>query len=89
MNRNEIKSIMEQFENMGFLCDTGERRNGQIVFEFRCEPSPETMDELCRYVQSEPAVYDFLAAVAMAGGMKPAEISARISRLKKLSSQDD
>jgi hypothetical protein len=70
MNRNEIKSIMEQFENMGFLCDTGERPNGQIVFEFRWEPSPETMDELCRYVQSKPAVYDFLAAVAMAGGMK-------------------
>jgi hypothetical protein len=37
---------MEQFEDMGLLYDTGERRNGEVVFELRWEPSPEKMDEL-------------------------------------------
>jgi hypothetical protein len=85
MNYNEMLSIMEQFENMGFLCDTGKRRNGKIVFVFRWEPSPETMDELYHYMQSEPAAYEFLAAVAYRSGMNPGKIRATISRLKKLS----
>ena len=38
MNHNDIGSIMEQLENMGLLYDTGERRNGEVVFELRWEP---------------------------------------------------
>jgi hypothetical protein len=68
--------------------DTGKRRNGKVSFRFGVR-SPEQMDELYIYMQSEPAAYECLAAVAMAGGMNPTEISARISRLQELSSQDD
>jgi hypothetical protein len=89
MNNNEMGSIMEQFENMGFLYDTGKRRDGQVVFGFRWEPSPEKMDELYHYMQSEPAAYDFLAAVGMASGLDPGEVNATISRLRELSSQGD
>ena len=39
---------------MGFLYDTGKRRNGKVVFRFR-EPLPEKTDELYHYMQSEPA----------------------------------
>ena len=45
MTYDEMLSIMEQFENMGLLYDTGNRQNGKIVFVFRWEPSPEMMDE--------------------------------------------
>ena len=85
MTDDEMLSIMEQFENMGLLYDTGERRNGEIVFEFPWEPSPEKMNELYHYMQSEPASYDYLAAVALGSGMNPDEISATIGRLRKLS----
>jgi hypothetical protein len=85
MNRNDIGSIMEQFENMGLLYDTGERRNGEVVFELQWEPSPEMMDELYRYMQSEPAAYEFLVEMWRANGLDPGEISAAISRLRKLS----
>ena len=51
MTDDEMLSIMEQFENMGFLYDTGKRRNGKVVFVFRWEPSPEQMDELYHYMQ--------------------------------------
>jgi hypothetical protein len=88
MNYNEMLSIVEQFENMGLLCDTGKRRNGKVLFRFGM-PSPEKMDELFLYMQSEPAAYECLAAVGMACGMAPGEVSARISRLRKLSSKDD
>jgi hypothetical protein len=84
MTDEEMLSIMEQFENMGFFHDTGKRRNGQIVFEFRWEPSPEQMDELYHYMQCEPAAYEFLGALAYGSGMNPGEIRATISRLKKL-----
>jgi hypothetical protein len=83
MDYNAIGSIMEQFENMGLLYDTGERRNGEIVFEFPWEPSPEKMNELYHYMQSEPAAYEFLAEVLSANGLSPCEISAAMSRLKK------
>ena len=43
MNYNDIGSIMERLENMGLLYDTGERRNGEVVFELRWEPSSEKM----------------------------------------------
>jgi hypothetical protein len=36
-------------------------------------------------MQSEPAAYEVLALLGRASGMNPAEIRARISRLKKLS----
>ena len=85
MADDEMLSIMEQFENMGFFYDTGKRRNGQIVFEFRWEPSPEQMDELYHYMQCEPAAYEFLALLGRASGLDPGEISATISRLRKLS----
>jgi hypothetical protein len=85
MTYDEMLSITEQFQNMGLLHDTGKRRDGKIVFVFRWEPSPEMMDELYHYMQSEPASYDYLAAVALGSGMNPGEISATISRLKKLS----
>ena len=84
MNGDEIPSIMEQFEKIGLLYDTGKRRNGQVVFSVR-EPSPKMLDELCHYMQSEPAAYEFLAAVAYRSGMNPGKIRATISRLKKLS----
>ena len=84
MNYNEMLSIMEQFENMGFLCDTGKRRNGKIVFVLRWDPSPETMDELYHYMQCEPAAYEFLGKLAYRSGMNPGKIRATISRLKKL-----
>ena len=87
MTNNEMVSITEQFENMGLFYDTGKRRNGK-VFRFRV-PSPEKMEELCRYVQCEPAAYEVLALAAMAGGGNPGEVSAAISKLRKLSSQDD
>ena len=79
MTDDEMLSIMEQFENMGFLCDTGERRDGKIVFEFRWEPSPETLDELYHYMQREPAAYEVLALLGRASGLNPGEISATIS----------
>ena len=85
MTDDEMLSITEQFENMGFLCDTGKRRNGKIVFRFRWEPSPEQMDELYHYMQCEPAAYEFLALSAIHSGQNPDEVSATISRLKKLS----
>ena len=85
MTDDEMLSIMEQFENMGFLYDTGKRRNGKVVFEFRWEPSPEQMDELYHYMQCEPAAYEFLGALAYGSGMNPGEIRGTISRLKKLS----
>ena len=81
MNYNEMLSIVEQFENIGLLCDTGKRRDGKVLFRFGM-PSPEKMD-------SEPAAYECLAAVGMASGLDPGEVRARISRLRKLSSQDD
>ena len=85
MDYNAIGLIMEQFENMGLLYDTGERRNGEVVFEFPWEPSPEKMNELYHYMQSEPAAYEVLALLGRASGLNPGEISATISRLKKLS----
>jgi hypothetical protein len=47
------------------------------------------MEELYRYVQCEPAAYDCLAAAWMPSGLNPGEVSAAISKLRKLSSQDD
>ena len=44
MNHNEMLSIVEQFENIGLLCDTGKRRDGKVLFRFGM-PSPEKMDE--------------------------------------------
>ena len=88
MNHNEMLSIVEQFENIGLLCDTGKRRDGKVLFRFGM-PSPEKMDELYLYMQSEPAAYECLAAVGMASGLDPGEVRARISILRKLSSQDD
>jgi hypothetical protein len=85
MTDDEMLSIMEQFENMGFLYDTGKRRNGKVVFEFRWEPSPEQMDELYHYMQCEPAAYEFLALLGIHSGQNPDEVSATISRLRKLS----
>ena len=73
MNYNQMLSIMEQFENMGLLYDTGKRRSDKVVFGFR-EPSPEKMDELYRFMQCEPAAYECLAAVARASGLNPDEI---------------
>jgi hypothetical protein len=84
MNGDEIPSIMEQFKNIGLLYDTGKRRNGQVVFSVR-EPSPKMLDELYHYMQSEPAAYEVLALLGRASGLNPGEISATISRLKKLS----
>jgi hypothetical protein len=64
-------------------------RNTRVIsFKFGM-PSPEKMDELFLYMQSEPAAYECLAAAGMASGLDPGEVSARISRLRKLSSQDD
>ena len=84
MNHNDIGSIMEQLENMGLLYDTGERRNGEVVFELRWEPWSKKMDELYRYMQSEPAAYEFLVEVWRANGLDPGEISAAISKFKRL-----
>ena len=84
MNHNDIGSIMEQLENMGLLYDTGERRKGEVVFELRWEPSSEKMDGLCHYMQSEPAAYEFLVEVWRANGLDPGEISAAISKFKRL-----
>ena len=80
MNYNQMLSITEQFENIGLLYDTGERRNGKVVFTFG-EPSSIKMDELYHYMQCEPAAYEFLVKVWRANGLDPGEISA----LKKLS----
>jgi hypothetical protein len=88
MTYNEMVSITEQFENMGLFYDTGKRCNGKV--KFRCRvPSPEKMEELCRYVQCEPAAFEVLALAAMAGGGNPGEVSAAISKLRKLSSRGD
>ena len=84
MTYDEMLSITEQFENMGLLYDTGKRRNGKVVFTFG-EPSSIKMDELYHYMQCEPAAYECLAAVLRASGLNPDEISATISRLRKLS----
>ena len=80
MNHNDIGSIMEQLENMGLLYDTGERRNGEVVFELRWEPWSKKMDELYHYMQSEPAAYEFLVEVWRAHGLDPGEISVGISK---------
>jgi hypothetical protein len=45
---------------------------------FRREPSPEQMEELYRYMQCEPAAYEFLGALAYGSGMNPREIRATI-----------
>ena len=87
MTYNEMVSITEQFENMGLFYDTGKRCNGK-VFRFRV-PSPEQLEELYHYFRSEPAAYEVLAPAAMAGGGNPGEVSVAISKLRKLSSQDD
>ena len=84
MNYDQMLSIMEQFENMGLLYDTGKRRNGKVVFRPGV-PSPEQLEGLYHYFQSEPAAYECLAAVLRASGLNPDEISATISRLRRLS----
>ena len=42
------------------------------------------MDELYRYMQSERAAYEFLVEVWRAHGLDPGEISAGISKFKRL-----
>ena len=59
-------------------------RNTRVIsFKFGM-PSPEKMDELFLYMQSEPAAYEFLVEVWRANGLDPGEISAAISKFKRL-----
>jgi hypothetical protein len=54
VNYKEMLGIIEQFENIGLLCDTGERPNGKVMFRFGV-PSPEQLEEFYYYCKLEPA----------------------------------
>jgi hypothetical protein len=79
---DEMLSIMEQFENMGFLYDTGKRRKGKVVF---VGAFARTDGRTVPLYAMRAAAYKFLGALAYGSGMNPGEIRATISRLKKLS----